>query len=268
MFFFKNRSNVLMYHEVTIDPERNKETRKIAPTYSMTVDKFQDQIEYLIENNYEVLSLLDIIKDGSDKPNKIYITFDDGLIGNYEYAFGILERFKCPATFFIKVDAVGQSRFMTWEHLRELRRHGHLIQSHTMSHPMLETCTDKKIYEELKRSKKTIEDKIGDNVNCISLPYGSYRTRVLTIAKEIGYNAIFTSQLYGENRKSLPYVIGRIPIKDNHTLTEFANLTNKNSKYFLKTLMVGQAKLMTKKIIGLGNYRRVYRMFNRIKLEE
>lgn len=268
MIFYKNRSNVLMYHEVTHDPERNKETRRIAPAYSMSIDKFKGQIEYLIENGYEVLPLENIIQKEKDSLKQIYITFDDGLIGNYAHAFKILEHYKCPATFFIKVDAVGQPRFMSWEHLQELSRYGHSIQSHTMSHPMLEKCSKNEIHKELRQSKRIIEDKIGNKVNFISLPYGSYRNSVRKIAKEQGYDAIFTSQLYGKITKNIPFIVGRIPIKDNHKLYDFANLTNRNSTYFLKRLMIGQTKLFVKKIIGLGNYRRIYRALNKIELEE
>lgn len=79
---------------------------------------------------------------------------------------------------------------MNWNDLLELKNAGHYIGSHTMSHCMLGTMSDKnQISLELKQSANTIENKLGHFPKTISYPVGSYNDQTIEICQEAGYKA-------------------------------------------------------------------------------
>jgi peptidoglycan/xylan/chitin deacetylase (PgdA/CDA1 family) len=67
-------------------------------------------------------------------------------------AFPALRRLQLKATFVI-VSRIGQSGYMTWEHLREMQAHGMEIQSHTLTHPHLEALSAEAMRTELRDSR-------------------------------------------------------------------------------------------------------------------
>ena len=265
----KNLSNVniLLYHEVSDFPERGKRIRKMGPADSLMVKRFEEQMAWVSEKpNTKVVTADDIFDKAEYDAKKIVVTFDDGFVGNYLFAFDILERYGFKATFFITVDDISKDRYMSWDQLGALHKNGHSIQSHTMTHPMLGECGEKRITYELEASKKMIEDKIGAPVKYLSLPYGSSDERVITIAKQIGFKAIFTSSYNHGNSDGKLYQVGRIQVKDIYPLKKFARLLNPNPAQILFIKVNEGSRRLIKKIIGLNNYRKLYRFMYRIEI--
>ncbi len=264
--YFSNIT-IFLYHEVTDVPERAKKIRRMGPADSLTVGQFEEQMALLSERaNTRVVTADDIFNKAEDDARKIVITFDDGFIGNYLFAFEILERYGFKATFFITVDDISKDRYMSWDQLGALHKKGHSVESHTMTHPMLGECDEKQITYELETSKKIIEDKIGAPVKYLSLPYGSSDQRVITIAKQIGYKGIFTSSYNHGNSDGELYEFGRIPIRDIYPLKKFIRLVNLSPAEILFIRANEDSKRLIKKIIGLNNYRKLYRFVYRIEL--
>jgi len=264
----KNLSNVniLLYHEVTDFPERGKRIRKMGPADSLLVKRFEEQMALISERpNTKVVTADDIFSGAENNFKKIVFTFDDGFVGNYLFAFDILERYGFKATFFITVDNISKERYMSWEQLGALRKKGHSIQSHTMTHPMLRVCDERQITYELETSKKTIEDKIGAPVKYLSLPFGSFDERVVKIARDTGYKAIFTSSYHHGNSDGELYQVGRIQVKDIYPLKTFVRLLDPNPAQILFIKVNEGSRRLIKKIIGLYNYRKLYRLIYRIE---
>jgi peptidoglycan/xylan/chitin deacetylase (PgdA/CDA1 family) len=61
--------------------------------------------------------------------------------------------------------------FMTWNEIRELHSCGIQIGSHTVNHPELYRLSPPRIEDEVRRSKETIEDKLGSAVSSFSYPF-------------------------------------------------------------------------------------------------
>ena len=157
----------------------------MTPLYNIPAAIFENQIRFLSSVGYK--SLLPEEAQGLSGDGKyIIITFDDGLKGNYRYAFPILRKYGFKATIFVAVDKIGAEDFMNWEELYRLLKEGISIQSHTMSHRPLQNLNNKEIYEELYTSKRTIEEKLNTKVHAISLPHGSYNQKVITIPNKQG----------------------------------------------------------------------------------
>ncbi len=239
----------------------------MGPADSLIAEQFEEQMALLSERaNTRVVTADDILNRAENNVRKIVLTFDDGFIGNYLFAFDILERYGFKATFFIMVDNISKERFMSWEQLSILNKNGHSIQSHTMTHPMLGECEEKRITYELETSKKIIEDKIGSPVKYLSLPYGSLNERVIKIAKEVGYKAMFTSSSIIRDWNGEFYQLGRAQVKDTYTLKKFVRLIDPNPVDVLLSRTKEALKRRIKEIIGLDNYRKLYRLVYRIEL--
>src|SRR3989304_8943249 len=135
---------ILLYHEVTDFPERTRKIRKMSPADSLLTKQFEEQMAFLSDRpNTKLVRADDIFAEGQDSAQKVVLTFDDGFIGNYLFAFKILEKYGYQATFFVTVDHISRNRYMSWDQLGALHKNGHSIQSHTMTHPMLGECDER-----------------------------------------------------------------------------------------------------------------------------
>ena len=109
---------VLMYHRiynVKTDPWQ----------LAVSPNNFETQIKAL-KNNFHVLPISDLVeqfKGGKIKPNTIYITFDDAYRDNYLNAKPLLEKYNCPATFFIPTHFVGKHELFWWDELESIFLH-------------------------------------------------------------------------------------------------------------------------------------------------
>jgi len=122
------------------------------------------------------------------------ISFDDGHRSNYENAFPILERSRIKATFFLLAGHVGNNQdYVSWEQAREMSKAGHVVASHGWSHRMLTLCDSPELDQELANSKREIEDRIGIEVDAISVPGGRWNERVTEACVLAGYRHFFHS---------------------------------------------------------------------------
>ena len=84
---------VLMYHSIGYT-ENN--------SYVVTPEKFKHQMELLKENGYTTVTfdeLVNYVETGAKLPEKpIAVTFDDGYLDNYQYAYPILKELGMKAT--------------------------------------------------------------------------------------------------------------------------------------------------------------------------
>ncbi|MFX0134657.1 MAG: polysaccharide deacetylase family protein [Candidatus Hodarchaeota archaeon] len=271
-FLFKRENRhikgipVLMYHDVSETPERNKKIRHLHPSYSLSVHQFEEQMEYLFQNNYKSLSLNSLFNKSYNNENGVVITFDDGLVGNYKYAFPILSKYNFTAIIFVIVSRIATDMYMNWKQLGELCRNGISIQSHTMTHRPLEELSDQEVFHELSESKKIIEEELGQLVNYISLPHGSFHNNLINIAKEIGYSGICSSTFEYVKPGDIQFTVGRIPIKNGHRIEEFKQIISENRMMVLKYKLFLLITTSLNKMLGLNNYRKIYRLIFRIKL--
>ncbi len=99
------------------------------------------------------------------EPMNITLSFDDGTKDHYTVAAPELEKRGWKGCFNIVTGNVGKKGFMTWDDLRDLKKRGHEIASHTHTHPNLvrliaEGRSDEALAD-LVRSRKEIERELG-----------------------------------------------------------------------------------------------------------
>jgi len=83
----------------------------------MDPELFERIIKYL-SRNYLLLTIEDIVLNNMEKNYNrpiASICFDDGYKNNIEYALPILEKYKCPCSFYVVTDCIGYNR-LTWTH--------------------------------------------------------------------------------------------------------------------------------------------------------
>lgn len=255
-----------MYHEVSEVTERRKSVLHTNPIYSLSLQKFQEQMDYIAKNEYQALSLNKLIDYSiQDLQKSVVITFDDGWADNYTNAFPILKGLGLTATIFVITGFIGKDKYMDWHQLAEMNNAGISIQSHTTNHKPLSLLKEEEIEYELEHSKKTIEDRFDTQVEFLSAPHGMINTRVIDIARSVGYKAICTSEPGFAHMFSEPAVLKRINISDTYNLSKFKKIINADRKALYPEIISKKLKNSIKRIVGFDNYRKVYRLACRIK---
>jgi peptidoglycan/xylan/chitin deacetylase (PgdA/CDA1 family) len=126
----------------------------------------------------------------------VLLTFDDGYLDTYRYAFPILQRYGFSATVFLVTDSIGKMRhwgcgkpfpLMDWAHIKEMSAYGISFHSHTCTHPDLTAISQERASYELVYSKKTIEDKLGLPADYMAYPFGAFNRTVMSLAEDAGY---------------------------------------------------------------------------------
>lgn len=257
---------VLMYHEVA-PALLDRDQRFMTPLYVMTQELFEDHMKILADRGYR--SLLPEEVPGINADGKyVVITFDDGLAGNHRYALPILRKYGFRATFFVAVGSIGSDRFMNWTELQDLVDNGMSVQSHTVSHRPLETLDGEDIRRELSESKREIERRLNTAVSTISFPHGSYNRRVVEIAAQSGYRFMCTSDVKRTYRNSFlenPPVLGRLAVTYKVSAEQLADWVDYKTAGLLAAAWSKRAKSLLRRIVGVKNYSRLYRIFFNIK---
>lgn len=113
--------------------------------------------------------------------------------------------------------------FLSWEEVREMRLSGLISYgSHTASHRILTTLTEKEIKKELIDSKeKLIGEKAVDKEYIpFCYPNGNYNKNISGMVKEAGYSLAVTTESGWNTTDSNSFCLRRIPIHQDMTSTE------------------------------------------------
>lgn len=181
---------------------------------------------------------------------RIAWTVDDGAsaAGVRDY-LNFVEDYDLRMTFFIN------STYPAWKknrkQLQELVDRGSIqLANHTHSHPSMTRLTNAGIKQELRKCNEFIEDNFGVSAKpYYRPPYGRIDSRVISVAKEIGYSSpIMWSGSLGDSasqRKQYILRLGNKWIQDGTILLDHFN--DRTPKYVFKELakMLKRRNLMT-----------------------
>jgi len=180
---------ITVYHHVATDT---------PPSTSISPQDFRAHLNYLQENDFNVMSLTDmveVLREGQEVPDKsLAITFDDGYISIYETAFPMLQEFGMPFTLFVSTEPVNnrQPGYMTWAEIREMSDAGVTIANHMVTHPhMLERAAREsreqwlaRLEAELLAAEATITEETGQSHRYLAYPYGEYDPAIKALLRE------------------------------------------------------------------------------------
>ncbi len=196
------------------------------PGTEITPAAFEAQMKELKDRGITVISMQDLLAwkrgEKSIPPRCAVVTFDDGWKSQYEVAWPIMKKYRLPvhhvhlhrrrARWLVRrrrSDHLGtacryarqrcgyQDHSATHQDLRE----GHTIMLAAPGGKRTRTKLTGPQYEEWMQnevvgSKQLLEQRLGIKVNCFAVPFGNYNEHVKEIARNSGYEAMFT--VYGQ----------------------------------------------------------------------
>lgn len=191
------RVSSLLYHDVVKKGEfdvRRFAGCPEAAKYSIDYDEFERHI-WAIRSalRSQPRLVLDILS--STQAEAFLLTFDDGRVSAYRYVADILDRYGWKAHFFVTTDHIGHPAVLSPGQIRELRKLGHAIGSHSSSHPHhMSVLEPDELAKEWTSSVAALSDILGEPVTIASIPGGSYSKKVAEAAARSGITALFTSE--------------------------------------------------------------------------
>jgi peptidoglycan/xylan/chitin deacetylase (PgdA/CDA1 family) len=192
----------------------------------LEINKFEEQIKYLVNNNYYFPTwseLNDYIDNKITLPKKsIIITIDDGAESFFRLAYNVLIKYNVKATSFIVT---------SWTNLNNANVDRSLInfQSHTHNmhrggcntgHGGIFQCIDyNAAIDDLNTSKSIL-----GSSEVLAYPFGDYNNTIINELKDVGFKMAVTTNsgrvVVGSNK----YLLPRVRISNNTTLSSFINL--------------------------------------------
>lgn len=217
------RTPVLLYHGLAESEQANTPSRE--QKYWLRREVFREHLNEMGCLGCRVIQLRDFWTGAMDAPRSIptaVVTFDDGLVSAYEIAYPLLADAGLYASFFINTATVGMQGFLTWPRIIEMQRAGMSFQSHSHDHIYLTRLPPDALERQLHRSKRILEDHLGQQVDFLSAPYGDLNRRILKAAQREGYKAVCSSWNWSA-RPRTP-VVSRAVIDRHTTLRDFRRL--------------------------------------------
>lgn len=182
------RAITIGYHDV-LDGHR------AAPgaVYTLEQRQFWNHLLAIEQRQPPLTTIQRFCRWGAEVP--VFITFDDGTSGGYTCSAGALEQHQWRGHFFITTDWIGRPGYMNCEQIRELHGRGHVIGSHSCSHPerMAYLSTDE-LMREWKDSCAVLSDILGTSVRVASVPGGYYSRKLALAAAAVGIEVLFNSE--------------------------------------------------------------------------
>jgi len=194
------RVSVLGYHDFS-NSKPNTEMR-------IQTNKFRKQMSALKNLGKPIITMEEFVKwkrgEGTLPPQCFLVTIDDGWKTVYTEAYPVLKEYKIPFTLFLyKKYVSGGSRALTKEMIDEMLASGLCsIGSHSVTHPIPSVFraaakkgpdeNNKFLLEEFGESKIFLEKTFGRPIPTYAYPGGFITEAMYPVAKEVGYEFLFS----------------------------------------------------------------------------
>lgn len=211
---------------------------------TLSPEGFENHLRFLTEKGIQTIfldELLETLRRGKPFTRPaVALTFDDGHLDNWVYAFPLLKKYGVKATIFVvtswmsegvprvqwepeggpvqdlpRISTHRESKEMAaagdyegglrWEEARRMEESGLIdIQSHTHSHGdfflgehqtlRLDPLKKEALRLDLEKSKALIETRLVKPCRFLSWPWGKYDAQAVTLAQELGFAALATTE--------------------------------------------------------------------------
>src|SRR5438552_343088 len=192
------KATALLYHDVVADPARHEESGfsgQGAALYKLTRTDFEKHAAAIHQAAHTPPSRVIDWQNESGISNRLFLTFDDGGASAHAFIAAVLQRYQWRAHFFVTADFIGAPGFLSLKQILELHRAGHVIGSHSCSHPpRMSACSREQLFDEWQRSAKVLSEIIGEPVISGSVPGGHYSRQVARMAGQAGIKFLFSSE--------------------------------------------------------------------------
>jgi peptidoglycan/xylan/chitin deacetylase (PgdA/CDA1 family) len=227
---------VLLYHHLR---QKMHEDESLAGVI-ISVDNFTQQMDYLKNNGYTTITLLDLynyVSKGSELPDQaVLITFDDGYKDNFYYAYPILKERGFNAAIFTITDRTTvepvplnlETDFVQKMSMEEMRLSADVFEFGSHTHNMhrlgndnrslLVTASREEVLKDMMVSKKILD------TDFFAYPYGQYTPETIRNLQETGYIMAFINQPGYVKTGDDIYTLPRIEIRGDISIERFAEI--------------------------------------------
>jgi len=179
-----------MYHDIAPPEERDSVgfPGPAAARYKLAPDAFRAHLDAVARTGVEI----GLAGDLAALPPAA-ISFDDGG-GSALAAADELERRGWRGHFFVTTGRIGSPGFLDDDGVRELARRGHVVGSHSVSHPTyMGRLPRAELDREWRESRERLGDLLGAPPAAASVPGGFVTPSVIESAAAAGYELLMTS---------------------------------------------------------------------------
>jgi peptidoglycan/xylan/chitin deacetylase (PgdA/CDA1 family) len=221
---------ILMYHHVTNAPPASELDARLT----VTDGDFARQLAYLRCAGYYSITLsqlFDGIYGGAPLPVKpVILTFDDGYADAYTSAFAHLKWAGFGGTFSVVTGWIGEPGYLSWDQTQEMVGAGMEMVAHSVSHPDLGKEPDEVVRSQLSRSKRDLEENLGQPVVFFVYPAGEpfrsataeRQSQVVTMVQEAGYRGALTATWNLAQDPAAPFALNRVRVSGGIDIKTFA----------------------------------------------
>lgn len=179
-----NEVLILLYHNVTED-------RSIKDDLYVYLDDFRAQLDYIVENQYNVITmeqLYEMRKENQEIPDKtIVLTFDDGDKSSFDIIFPELQSRNLKGSFFLTTRQLNDRGYVTKEEVIEMHEAGHDIQSQGHDNEDFIDSSLASTHRSLYLSKKILEELLNKKILFLVYPNSSFNSEIIRLAQDVGY---------------------------------------------------------------------------------
>lgn len=184
----------LLYHDV-VEDGRSEESgfeSGDAAIYKLTPSAFDAHLNHL-----ERIGRSPLLASGHMTAGWM-LTFDDGGASALDVIAPALERRGWRAHFFMTTGRLGAKGFLDAGALRALEARGHIVGTHSHSHPLaMSSLSTKELLWEWMESSRVLHSVLGARPIVASIPGGAYSAAVAEAADAAGIRMLFTSEPRG-----------------------------------------------------------------------
>lgn len=204
---------VLMYHDIYRDSVGESGFQTVGSNYyKIREEQFIRHIKFIKTAGLE---------------DKVVFTFDDGGVSFYDVAAPILEQNGLRGVVCVPTDYVGVSGFLNWMQIEELCGRGHIIASHSSSHPGNMCAQDRKSnVQEWVNSIRLLNSILGYSIDTVSVPNGYYSDFDIDTIKSLCIRIMYISTPGFYRKSESLQIVGRIAISSSTSMTQFKRILN------------------------------------------
>ena len=173
----------LAYHDVfSIDKHNDSGFKNSsAKSYKIDYDQFKFQLNKINEaKKYIPVTINDLVE--KNLSGRFMLTFDDGGVSAFTLIKEILDKYKWKGHFFITAKFINKKGFLTSEQIIKLKNDGHVIGTHSWSHPLIiSSLNDEELNYEWEKSIDTLENIINEPIITASIPGGFFKKEMRII---------------------------------------------------------------------------------------
>ncbi len=219
---------VLMYHHMLSKTDQSCYATNDIVTFK---EDFEQQLQWLKNEGYQSVSpdqLIAWFYDGAPLPEKsVMLTFDDGYMSNYIYAYPLLKQYGFSAVIFSvtgkiseqpvafqanQVNMLDAASMLAGGDVFYYASHTHDLHTLHGKHSALVDAPASTVQADLTQSLQALTAYPSAGTEIFSYPYGNYSDAVIDVLKQNGIRLAFRATKGKLTRESDPYALPRYPV--------------------------------------------------------